>query len=276
MGSSNEVNLAVDTRKCNGFMDKYRTAPRSVVYRSALIIVILSAALAMLASHPAIPQDLEYHNFADTRILWGIPNTNDVLSNLLFIFTGMFRLWKLPEYMKNRSFWRIFYYSIILVGFGSGYYHLAPENATLIWDRIPMTLGFASLISLIFIERISERAGKCLLVPLLLSGVGSVIYWYMTEISGAGDLRPYVAMQFLPILLLPMLLLLFPNKESGINKSLWFLFIGYVIAKICEMEDAAIYKMTSHIISGHTLKHVSAAIGILFFNPMNNKKCKYY
>ncbi len=239
-------------------------------WRGALIIVVISVALFLLVNQPAISQDLEYHNFADSRSYLGIPNMSDVLSNLFFIFVGIIGLKRLPKAMKNPFFWRAFYYSIILVGLGSGYYHLAPTNATLIWDRIPMTLGFASLISLVFIERINELIGKYLFIPLLLAGVGSVIYWYMTELSGVGDLRPYIAMQFLPMLMIPMVLLLFPQQKSVMDRSLWFLFIGYAVAKVCEMQDIAIYERTLHLISGHTLKHASAALGILFFNPTNN------
>jgi hypothetical protein len=128
-----------------------------------------------------------------------------------------------------------------------------------------MTLGFAALITVFVIERIDDKIGKTMFFPLLFAGIGSVVYWHFTELSGAGDLRPYLLMQFLPMLMIPIFLFLYPKGSE--DKPLWLLMICYVIAKICELEDVAIYQMTLHFVSGHTLKHLFAALGIFLFKP---------
>ena len=50
------------------------------------------AALSLLALGllDPIPQDLAYHNFADTRALFGLPNAYDVLSNIPFLLVGVY------------------------------------------------------------------------------------------------------------------------------------------------------------------------------------------
>ena len=57
-----------------------------------LMAITLITALVMF-SFPAIPQNSDYHNFADQRALWGIPHFGDVLSNLPFVLVGFWGLW---------------------------------------------------------------------------------------------------------------------------------------------------------------------------------------
>jgi hypothetical protein len=234
--------------------------------RIVIILSITALGLAVIASLPPIPQDLGYHNFADSRKLRIFPNAGNVLSNVFFILSGIAGLLRLRS-SRHLFLWRFFYCSIILVGIGSAYYHLAPTNSSLVFDRIPMTLSFTSLIALVIAERMSGRAGRYLLIPLVLSGVASVVYWYGTELRGSGDLRSYIAVQYLPILIIPILIVLFPEKRCPIDRALILLLIGYCIAKLCELEDGSIYLLTHHFLSGHTLKHITAGLAVLFFRP---------
>jgi hypothetical protein len=237
----------------------------SIKFRIALILSVLALSLAVLASLPPIPQNLGYHDFADGRRFWIFPNACNVFSNAFFILAGIAGLIRLRT-STHIILWRFFYCSIILVGIGSAYYHSAPTNSSLVFDRIPMAMGFASLVSIVVAERINGTAGRFLLVPLVLAGIGSVVYWYETELLGSGDLRPYIAVQFLPILLIPILIALFPDRKSALDKPLLVLLIGYCIAKLCELEDRTIYVATDHLLSGHTLKHITAALAILLFS----------
>lgn len=228
-----------------------------------LIFVISLVAITGAFLAPPIPQDLDYHLFADQRDFYGVPNAFDVLSNMPFIIVGVLGLillrngagkGGLPELLWH---YRIFFFGVLLTGFGSSYYHWQPDNSTLFWDRLPMTIGFMAFFSLLIGESISVRAGRWLLLPLLTLGVGSVMYWHWTEMSGKGDLRFYILVQFLPILLTPYILLFFRSQFSE-NSKLWWLVGFYLLAKLLELTDHLWFDLTG-MISGHSLKHISAA-----------------
>ena len=158
--------------------------------------------------------------------------------------------------------YRVFFLGLLLVGAGSAAYHLQPSNMTLVWDRLPMSLSFMAFFCAMVGERISVAAGRRLFVPLLVAGLLSVVYWYLTEQRGGGDLRPYVLVQFLPLLLVPVMLLF----RSPLNGSawLWAMLLAYAASKAAEMGDAAVLELTG-VLSGHTLKHLLAALGGLLF-----------
>jgi hypothetical protein len=234
------------------------------------------AAAAFLA--PRIPQSQSYHDFADRRALLGIPNFGDVASNLLFAVSGGWGLVFLfakrgrERFIDPRERWAyIFVFlGLLLTAFGSGYYHLAPDNARLVWDRLPMTLAFMGLVSAMISERVSVSVG-CYLLPVLLSiGAGSVILWWYSEARGAGDLRFYAATQVYAVLILPVLLLLPPRYTRGYDFGV--VFGLYVLAKIFETADRQIFSLDRHTTSGHTLKHLAAgAAGIWVLRMLENR-----
>jgi hypothetical protein len=153
----------------------------------------------------------------------------------------------------QRPAWIVFFAGATAVGVGSGYYHLHPDDASLVWDRLPMTLAFMGLFALLAGEHLEVRWGRALLWPLLAAGLASVLWWRWT-----GDLRPYAAVQFLPLLLIPGLLLAFPKPGRG---PLWCVLALYVVAKALEYWDGAILAATG-VMGGHAIKHVAAAAGI--------------
>ncbi len=229
-----------------------------------LVLAAVSLAGVLLTIFvPAFPQDLAYHDFADQRRFGGIPNTFDVLSNVPFVLVGLGGLNQLrrgcPAGCLPALLWhyRIFFLGVLLTGFGSAYYHWRPANATLVWDRLPMTIGFMAFFCLLVGEAISLRAGRRLLFPLLLLGVASVLYWHITEQQGRGDLRWYVLVQFLPILLTPYILGCF---RSSLSEKFWFWALAgfYLLAKLLELTDSFWFDWTGFV-SGHTLKHLLAA-----------------
>jgi hypothetical protein len=146
----------------------------------------------------------------------------------------------------------------LLTGIGSWYYHLHPDNASLVWDRLPMTIAFMSLVAAVIAERISLRAGLWLLPMLLLIGMGSVLQWYMSEVRGAGDLRFYAAVQLYSVLVL-VIGLFMPQRYTR-GSDLAVVAGLYALAKVLEILDRQIYA-TGHVVSGHTLKHLAAAAG---------------
>jgi hypothetical protein len=234
------------------------------------------AAAAVLA--PRIPQSRSYHDFADDRALLGIPNFGDVCSNLLFAVSGAWGLVFLfgqrghERFIDPRERWAyaFVFLGLFLTAFGSGYYHLAPDNARLVWDRLPMTLAFMGLVTAMISERISVPAGLYLLPVLLFIGAGSVILWWHSEARGAGDLRFYAAVQAYAVLILPILLLLPPRYTRGSDFGMVFGF--YVMAKIFETADRQIFSLDQHTISGHTLKHLAAGAAGFWILRMLQKR----
>ena len=235
-------------------------SPRTIVVVAFAIFVI--AAVFLLTS--AVPQDPAYHAFIDSRSLLGVPNFWNVFSNLPFLIVGVAGL----AFVKRNAdkvcvsttemAYHVFFIGIFLTAFGSSYYHLAPSNETLLWDRLPMTIGFAGLVTIIVAEFVSARAARMLLLPLLIVGFASVAYWAWTESRGVGDLRPYAIVQFLPMLMIPVILLTH-KPVIGEARYFWWMLAFYVLAKLLEFFDADIFAF-GYLISGHSLKHVAAAM----------------
>jgi hypothetical protein len=237
--------------------------------RHALVILAAVSGLAMIAVWfvPPIPQPTDYHNFVDTRTFLGIPNFSNVVSNLPFLLVGVAGLLTVisSQYAgglpSQRFTYGIFFVSVIMIGFGSAWYHWLPNNETLIWDRLPMAIGFMALASIVIAEHLNERVAKLALWPLITLGIVAVTYWAYTESTGHGDLRFYGLVQFLTLILIGLTWLLVPSRLTGIGY-LWLMFAGYVLAKAFEAGDAAVFEFLGHTVSGHALKHVSAAAGM--------------
>ncbi len=229
-----------------------------------ILCIVSIAAIAVVALHAPIPQPAGYHQFADRRTLWGIANFYNVISNLPFLIVGLIGIreiaLKQPAGILPRltAAYLCVFAGIVFVAFGSGYYHHAPGDEALVWDRLPMTVTFMALFAVVIGEHIDASASLRLLGPLLVVGVASVLYWRIV-----GDLRPYVVVQFLPLLLVPLILLLYRSRLTGVGY-LWGLIGPYLVAKLLETADEAIFSW-GHLISGHTLKHLIAALGMAIF-----------
>jgi hypothetical protein len=228
--------------------------------------------LGTLFCFPAIPQDESYHAFADDRTMLGVPNFLNVASNVPFLLVGAFGLWLLlrrdavgpnGSVREGAERWPllVLFTGVLLTAFGSAYYHLAPSNDRLVWDRLPMTVGFMGLFASMIGERISVRAGNWLLWPFMWLGLASVINWHMGERNDAGDLRLYAFVQYYPLVAIPLLMYLFPPRYTR-ARDLVVAVIWYGLAKVFELGsvDHFLFSM-GNIVSGHTLKHVAAALG---------------
>ncbi len=167
--------------------------------------------------------------------------------------------------------YHILFAGVLLTAFGSAWFHLAPDNDTLFWDRLPMTIAFMSLVAIIVGEHISERLGRSLLWPLLAVGAISVIYWDYSEAQNAGDLRLYGLVQFLPMLLIPAILLVYESVFDR-TRFIWILFVLYALAKAFELLDAPLYSL-GELVSGHSIKHLCAALGpiVLLYGGMKRR-----
>jgi len=212
---------------------------------------------------PRIPQDESYHLFADTRTIAGIPNFWNVISNVPFALVGIYGLILTPRLVSRslRPGYLTFCVAVIGVCFGSAYYHYAPSTPALVWDRLPMSIAFMAVFTLILGDRVNPVLGRSLLGPLLIIGAASVFYWSWTERHGVGDLRPYALVQFLPLLLIALILWLYPGSRES-TAWLWWSFLLYFLAKVTERFDAPVYRALGF--SGHTLKHLLSAAAVLF------------
>ena len=240
-----------------------------------LVATVILGVLVTLTFWAPIGQDPAYHIMADARTMLGIPNALNVLSNLPFAIVGALGLFVafrfdggLSPFHTSWERWpaAALFSGVALTAVGSSYYHLAPDNGRLVWDRLPITVGFMGLLTLVIAERASLRAARVLFAPLLIAGAVSVVYWYRTEVSGAGDLRPYALVQFGSLLAVIVLLVVGHPRYPG-AKYLVAGLITYAAAKIFEMADRKIYLATL-IVSGHTLKHLVAAGGVAFLVAM--------
>ena len=218
------------------------------IRRVLAFLALMAASLVGLLLLPPISQDQNYHDFADQRTIFGIPHFWNIVSNLPFIAVGAAGI---RHFHRHPAIFVLFL-GILMTGFGSSYYHLDPNDHTLFWDRLPMSISFMAILALAIEERLDAEAGAVLLWPLIAVGVFSLLLWRWT-----GDLRLYGWVQFFPCIALPLLFLLFPPKYSG--TSYWLIAaVLYAFAKLVEFYDGAIYSIGS-ILSGHTLKHVAAA-----------------
>jgi hypothetical protein len=231
---------------------------------------------------PRISQSQAYHNFADRRSLLhildisgcachrnaksqlNIPNAFDVLSNLPFLFVGIhglitvyFHYGKLSTAYEFNA-WLVFFVGIVSVFFGSCYYHWNPNNHTLVWDRLPMTIGFMVLFAVVMQERLAEltNLGNLVTPPLLMAGFFSCMYWHFTD-----DLRPYILVQFYPLIIIPLLIAVFNPTYTQPHYYVYALIL-YALAKVTELLDSKIFAATKRLISGHSLKHILAAVAI--------------
>ena len=197
---------------------------------SYALLGLMVASLAGLLLLPPIPQDQSYHQFADQRAFFGVPNFWNVISNIPFIVIGAAGLWRFhrdPAVI-------VLFSGILLTGIGSSYYHWKPSDGSLLWDRLPITLCFMAMLAAVIEERVDARAGAVLLWPLLAIGLLSLFVWRRTD-----DLRLYAWVQFFPCLALPLLFLLYPPKYTG--TSYWIIAVAiYAAAKVAEFNDRVI------------------------------------
>ena len=235
---------------------------------SYVILALFFIASIGLGIQDPIAQDPAYHDYGDQRVILGIPYFWNVMSNLPMFFIGLYGLFQCKQNWSRRPEGVARWIPLVLSGgifitcFGSAYYHWMPSNATLLWDRLPMTLMFMSLFALLIFDFLGEKHGHLTFWMAVPLGVASVLYWHYTEAAGQGDLRPYALVQFFPILAATFLMLFFPGKVPYVRYMV-LLLLWYLVAKLCEHFDKPIYELLGFW-SGHTLKHFFGAVGLIY------------
>ena len=257
-------------RNARGRRDKEGSI-KNLSFRGRLLILfgLLVAGVAGVLALDPIPQDPNYHLFADARARFGIPNFNDVVSNVGFTLVGLCGFVFLMGGTRRVTFahrsyawpYVVFFIGVALVGLGSAYYHWAPSNERLLWDRLPMSIAFMAFCAAIVADRIDAKAGNSwVLVVLVALGLASLIYWHWTESLGRGDLRFYALVQFYPMVALPAVCWLFPEHRYTAGRFLVWVIAWYALSKVLEYYDGEVFDLLGHTVSGHTLKHVAATV----------------
>lgn len=212
---------------------------------------------------PPVSQPQAYHAFADTRAFAGIPNFWNVVSNAAILLVGLLGLHAVTRhgqrFVTSNEAWpyACFFAATVLVALGSTYYHLAPDDARLLWDRLPIALATVALPIALFADHAGPKVALPLLLPALLAGAVSALYWRLSALQGQDNLVPYLLLQ---LLALGAVVLLASRPGRYTRVSDWWIVIGiYVLARLAEVLDAAIYR-AGGVLSGHTLKHFVAAL----------------
>lgn len=226
-------------------------------WRHAVLVLVVAGSIIWIMGLDPIAQNTAYHSFADTRGVLGIPNVLDVLTNLPFLVIGLagVRFYLTSGAGPIRRAWLVLFAGVAFVSVGSAYYHWNPDNTSLVWDRLPMTIAFMGLFVALLGEYLGHRVATFLLYPAVLLGLATVVYWHLYD-----DLRPYYWVQLVPLLTVPTVMALFRSKHSH----QWLLLVAlgcYILAKLTESYDAEIFRSSGEILSGHSLKHLLAAAG---------------
>jgi hypothetical protein len=243
-----------------------------IKYRAPILLGLTAASLAAALLIPGMPQPPEYHDFADRRAMFGVANFVDVATNTGFLLAGVAGMLVVLgrhaafEYPAERWPYLIFFVGMLLTAAGSAYYHLAPDNERLFWDRLPMTVAFMSLIAAQLVDRIHVRVGLFWLAPMLLLGAASVLYWRATEQGGAGNVIPYGVLQGYAVVMLLVVTALYPSRYTR-GADIYWVFAAYLGAKLFEALDRELLTLGG-IMSGHSLKHLAAAIAGLVVGRM--------
>ncbi len=232
-----------------------------------LSVLLIACIIVVFGFISPIPQDPAYHDFAPTALeTSNIPNTLNVITNVPFAIVGLYGLFycsRFPQLYAPRS-WRLFFLGIALLAVGSTVYHWNPNDATLVWDRIPMTMAFTALFSALFSEQTGLEVEDFVLIPLVLAGIVSVIYWQYSD-----DLRFYGFIQFFPLVALPLVILLMPRRFNS-EHYLFYALISYIAAKIFEANDHETWRWIG--CSGHAIKHLLAGCSTLVILCMLKKR----
>lgn len=256
----------------------HRLARREACLIGAATLLLLLALLAPEITGPGAASA----QFADTRKLASLPNALDVLSNLPFLVLGLLGLHRLHslEHAHEQGnegtaagfahdelpvnaldcAW-LFFAGLVLVAAGSAFYHLQPDDVLrLAGDRAAMAVAFAGVIGLAVCERVSQRAGWPAACIALAAGLLAVAVFHET-----GNVTPWAVVQFGGIALVLVMALLRPLRAGArsMQLKLGWIIAAYALAKLFEIADVAVFEATQQLISGHSLKHLVAALAAI-------------
>jgi hypothetical protein len=226
----------------------------------ALIVAALALYGALRLVFGPLPQDPSYHILADVRRCGPIPRAGDVLTNLSILAAGIagLVLWRRVQIEpQERAAYALLVTGMVLTAIGSAYYHWAPGDARLVWDRLPMTLVLAALLTLLLSDRVDPQLASIALWPVAALGAASVLWWAWTRWRGVDDLLLYLVVRIGTGVAIGGLLLFRRGRYSGAGW-LWCALALDVAMTVAERMDKQIYSATGSVVSGHNIKHLLA------------------
>ena len=241
-------------------------------WRNYVVFGLYVAVTVVFIALDEIPQDPSYHLFADDRTIWGITNFFDAVSNAAFLVPGVAGLWLclMRPPASARWSWTTVFVGVCAVVAGSWYYHLAPSDGRLFWDRLPMTVGFTALFVALVEEYVAERTERILLIPAVVVGVAGLLYWVWS-----GDLRAYFWIQAISLGTLIAIVSIYRDSRRE-HSYLIAAALAYGAAVVSEQADARLYEVLQHALGGHAIKHVLAAVGLYQLFRMLRDRTRTY
>lgn len=229
-----------------------------------LVFVALLAACAVLL--PALPQAAHYHLFADDRTLWGIPYAMDVLTNLPLLIAGLAIAWRLAVLVRSSHeplpLWgwlmALAALGFMLTAVASSLYHWQPNDAGVTWDRLAMAVIFAAVIGLAVGQICDAPTAAGMALLTLAAGAVALWVWRFN-----GNFTPWIVVQGGGMLLLLAIALVprhSPLRQAVPLLPLGALIVWYSLAKLAEWGDHSVFAWSAGLLSGHSLKHVLAAL----------------
>ncbi len=227
--------------------------------RFTILVVITALGLFLFREKLSFDPITYAAHFADERTVLGIPNFGNVITNFGFLFVGIYGLRNLNRVPKELRFSAtIFLAALVGTAFGSSYFHWETTPTRLFWDQVPMSVGFGSFVGMVIADRVALKFGR--IVGVILSMLGPITVWNIYY--GGGSTVPYISLQFGALFFSAMLLLFIPGGK--LKKGPIFLgIVFYIFAKIFEAHDFQIFAALGDSVSGHSLKHLAAALALV-------------
>lgn len=231
-------------------------------HRERMLALACGAMAAVAVFGPAVADPGAAQVFVDHRAWEAVPNAGDVLSNLAFLAAGLAGLWQLARVplraidAMERAMAALFFVGLMLTAGASAWYHWVPEAAGLAIDRTGMSVAFAGLLGLAAGTRVSGRAAAALGLTALLLGP------FAARAALDGNVVPWALVQFGGAALLAWMACLRP-RASALTVGWFGVLVAYILAKLFEANDAHVFAISGELVSGHTLKHVVAALAAL-------------
>ena len=231
-------------------------------WRELALGVAAAGVLVLLALLPPVCRGPGFHHYADERAWLGLPNAADVLTNLPFVLVGLAGLALAPRVpARDRLGVRLLFGGFVLLGLGSGAYHLYRTDLTLVLDWLPIALVLAWLSALVITDRVGARAGRVAGWILPAAAVASVLVWWLGGGTAGGDMRWYVGLQLSLVAAVPVIVLLYPRGALG-TRELWLAVACFGAARVVNKADGW---LLDHVgLSGHSCKHLVAGLAAYF------------
>lgn len=223
----------------------------------------LLAGVAGLLAHGPIALAGNGHRFADALTRLGIPHAANVLSHMPLLAVALAAALACGRRSHDAPplrAWTLFFALVALSAVAGSLYHARPGDERFLF--VHALIGSAScVLSLIFVsERLTVSIER--MWPLALAALAGPAVWVFG--AGVQDLRWMLALQCLPVVLMPLVVWGLPSR--GLPGSDWLVALGlYALAECASVADPAIWEATRGGIGGMALSHVllAACIGWL-------------